>query len=139
MPPVRRYLLGRFPDTVRPGQIFSLLVSVVRSSGAALKPFEVPASGRLLALIIDAPGLRVLEDHRQTVLVPPGGDSEPVKFDLVGDNPGPRKISVTAWDGAPTWASWLWRYRSNGMAGPARTGRSEAKLAKRGPTAKSPS
>jgi CHAT domain len=76
-----------------------LLVSVVRSGGAPLKPFEVPASGRLLALIIDAPGLRVLEDHRQAVLVPPGGDSEPVKFDLVGDDPGPRKVSVTAWDG----------------------------------------
>jgi CHAT domain-containing protein len=99
LPPVRRYLLGRFPDTVRPGQIFSLLVSVVRSGGAPLKPFEVPAGGRLLALIIDAPGLRVLEDHRQAVLVPPGGDSEPVKFDLVGDDPGPRKVSVTAWDG----------------------------------------
>jgi hypothetical protein len=99
LPPVGRYLLGRFPDTVRPGQIFSLLVSVVRSGGAPLKPFEVPASGRLLALIIDAPGLRVLEDHRRAVLVPPGGDSEPVKFDLVGDDPGPRKVSVTAWDG----------------------------------------
>ena len=34
LPPVRRYLLGRFPDTVRPGQVFSLLVSVVRSAGA---------------------------------------------------------------------------------------------------------
>ena len=99
LPPVRRYLLGRFPDTVRPGQIFSLLVSVVRSGGAPLKPFEVPAGGRRLVLIVDAPGLRVLEDHRQAVLVPPGGDSEPVKFDLVGDDPGPRKVSVTAWDG----------------------------------------
>ena len=98
-PPVRRYLLGRFPDTVRPGQVFSLLVSVVRSGGSPLKPFEVPIGGRLLALIIDAPGLRVLDDHRQTVLVRPGGDSEPVKFDLIGDNPGPQRIWVTAWDG----------------------------------------
>ena len=99
LPPAGRYLLGRFPDTVRPGQVFSLLVSVVRSGGAPLKPFVVPAGGRLLALIIDAPALRVLDDHRQTVLVPPSGDSEPVKFDLVGDDPGPRRISVTAWDG----------------------------------------
>ena len=99
LPPTGRYLLGRFPDTVRPGQVFSLLVSVVRSGGAPLKPFEVPTGGRLLALIIDAPGLRVLDDHRQTVLVPPDGDSEPVKFDLVGDDPGPRRVSVTAWDG----------------------------------------
>lgn len=99
LPPVGRYLLGRFPDTVRPGRVFSLLVSVVLSGGAPLKPFEVPAGGQRLALIIDAPGLRVLGDHRQTVLVPPYGDSEPVKFDLIGDDPGPRRVSVTAWDG----------------------------------------
>ena len=34
LPPVRRYLLGRFPDSVRPGRVFSVLVSVVRSVGA---------------------------------------------------------------------------------------------------------
>jgi molecular chaperone DnaK len=105
LPPAGRYLVGRFPDTVRPGQTFSLLVSVIRSigtppeGGAPLRPFEVPAGGRLLTLIIDAPGFRVLDDHRQAVRVPPGGDSEPVKFDLVGDDPGPRRISITAWDG----------------------------------------
>ena len=90
---------GRLPETVQPGRVFSVLVSVVRSGGTPLKPFGVPPGGRLLALIIDAPGLRVLCDHRQTVLVPPDGDSEPVKFDLIGDEPGPRRISVTAWDG----------------------------------------
>jgi hypothetical protein len=99
LPPAGRYLLGKFPDTVKPGKVFSVLVSVVRSSGARLKPFDVPKGGRLLALIIIAPGLRVLGDDRQTVLVPPSGDSEPVKFDLIGDEPGPRRISVTAWDG----------------------------------------
>jgi hypothetical protein len=105
LPAVRRYLVGRFPDTVRPGQVFSLLVSVARSVGAPpegsapLKPFEVPASGRQLMLLIDAPGLRVLGQRRQMVLVPPGGDSEPVKFDLIGDKPGPQRMSVTAWDG----------------------------------------
>jgi molecular chaperone DnaK len=105
LPPAGRYLVGRFPDTVRPGKIFSLVVSVIRSvgappkGGAPLRQFEVPADGRLLTLIIDAPGLRVLDDHRQVVRVPPGGDSELVKFDLLGDEPGPRRISVTAWDG----------------------------------------
>jgi hypothetical protein len=100
LPPVERYLRGTFPDTVRPGQIFSLVVSVVRSGGnAPLKPFDVPASGRRLTFIIDAPGLRVLDDQRQTVLVPADRDSEPVKFDLVGGNPGPRRVSVTAWTG----------------------------------------
>jgi molecular chaperone DnaK len=105
LPPVRRYLLGRFPDSVRPGRVFSVLVSVVRSvgappeGGAPLSPFDVPTGGRHLALILYAPGLRVVDDHRQTVLVPPSGDSEPVKFDLIGDDVGLRRISVTAWDG----------------------------------------
>ena len=72
---------------------------VPRSGGAPLKPLDVPVGGRLLALIIIAPGLRVLGVDRQTVLVPRDGDSEPVRFDLVGDDPGPRRISVTAWDG----------------------------------------
>ena len=98
-PPAGRYLRGQFPDTVKPGKVFSLLVSVVRSGGAPLKPFDVPASGRRLALIVIAPDLRVLGDDRQMVLVPPSGDSEPVKFDLIGDEQGPRRISVTAWDG----------------------------------------
>ena len=33
------------------------------------------------------------------MLVPPSGDSEPAKFDLIGDDLGLRRISVTAWDG----------------------------------------
>ena len=129
LPPVRRYLLGRFPDTVRPGRVFSLLVSVVRSTGAPLKPFNVPAGGRLLALIIDAPGLRVLDDHRQTVLVPLGGDSDPVKFDLMGDDPGPRRISVTAWDGGSFLGELAVEVsvERDGAARPGRTAISEAR------------
>jgi len=98
-PPPRRYLHGRLPDTVRPGQVFSLLVSVVRSGGATLKHFDVPEGGRQLLLLVDAPAIKVLSERRQYVLVPADGDSEPVKFDLIGDVPGPCHISVTAWDG----------------------------------------
>jgi hypothetical protein len=99
LPPGAWYLRSRSPRIAQPGRPFSLLASVVRSGDAPLKPFEVPVDGRLLVLIIDAPGLRVLDDHRRMVLVPPDGDSEPVIFDLIGDDPGPRRISVTAWDG----------------------------------------
>ena len=98
-PPPRRYLHGRLPDTVRPGQVFSLQVSVVRSGGAVLKHFDVPEGGRQLLLLVDAPAIRVLSERRQYLLVPADGDSEPVKFDLIGDVPGPCRISVTAWDG----------------------------------------
>jgi hypothetical protein len=76
-----------------------VLVSVVRSGDVALKPFAIPRGGRQLLLLIDAPRLRVLSERRQSVLVPADGDSEPVRFDLVGDDPGPRRVSVTAWDG----------------------------------------
>ena len=95
----RRYLVGKHPGIVKPGKIFSLLVSVTRAGGVPLKNFEVPPGGRQVALVIDAPGLRVLDGHRRMVVVPPSGDSEPAKFDLIGDDPGPRRISVTAFDG----------------------------------------
>ena len=83
-----------------------MLVSVVRSGGAPLKPFAVAPGGTSIALIVDAPGLRVLSDHRQTVLVPPDDDSEPVKFDLVGDVPGARRISLQPGMAAATWVNW---------------------------------
>ena len=59
----------------------------------------------MLALIIDAPGLRVLDDHRQTVLVPPDGDSEPVKFDLIGEIRGHGGSRSRPGMAAASWAS----------------------------------
>jgi len=97
--PPQRYLRARLPDTVRPGQVFSVLVSVTRSGEVVLKPFGVPVGGRWLLFIIDSPRLRVVSERRQHVLVPADGDSEPVKFDLIADAPGPQRLSVTAWDG----------------------------------------
>jgi hypothetical protein len=119
-PPLpRRYLHGRLPDTVRPGQVFSLLVSVVRSGGAALKHFDVPEGGRQLLLLVDAPAIKVLSERRQYVLVPADGDSEPVKFDLIGDVPGPCRISVTAWDGGSYLTIFNFgSYRGRGRAWP---------------------
>ena len=101
-----RYLLGRFPGAVAPERVFSVLVSVVlrnappEGTSAPLKPVYVPPAGKEFVLLADAsPGLRVLSDHRQAIRVPARGDSEPVKFDLVADAPGPQRVSVTAWDG----------------------------------------
>jgi hypothetical protein len=136
-PPPRRYLHGRLPDTVRPGQVFSLLVSVVRSGGAALKHFDVPEGGRQLLLLIDAPAIKVLSERRQYVLVPADGDSEPVKFDLIGDVPGPCRISVTAWDGGSYLGELATEVTVERDAAPSLDRGSTAKPAASGPTAKS--
>lgn len=96
--PSQRYLRGRCPDSVAPGEVFGLLVSVVTDSdGALLKSFGVPLGGLPLLLVAHAPGFRVLSTRRQEVNVPVAGDSEPVMFELMADDPGHRRISVTAW------------------------------------------
>jgi len=74
-------------------------VSVVLSGGGELlKDFDVPQGGLPVLLVVHAPGLRMLGGHRQSLLVPHSGDSDPVRFDLIADDPGSRRISVTAWD-----------------------------------------
>ncbi len=100
-PDRRRYLLGQCPDTVRVGEPFSLLVRITMAegSGAGLKPFGVPPGGLDVLIVIHAPGLRILGSQRYSLRVPPGGDSEPVKFELRPEEPGPRQVSVTAWHG----------------------------------------
>lgn len=98
--PAPRYLKGQCPQTVRAGEPFSVLASVVAAAqqGAApLKSFDVGPRGRDVLLVLHAPALQVLGPQRQTVRVPPDGDSEPVMFELRADAPGPRKASITAW------------------------------------------
>jgi CHAT domain-containing protein len=101
-----RYLKGRCPETVPVGKPFSVLASIVLSAPAArnhasvgLKHFDVPAEGRDVLLVVDAPGLRLLGDQRLSVRVPAAGDSDPVMFELRADAPGTRSVSITAWVG----------------------------------------
>lgn len=100
----RRYLKGQCAETVPVGRPFSLLVSIVTagSSRSKLEPFDVPAEGRDVLLVAQAPKLRVLGDERQIVHVPAAEDSRPVMFELRADEPGPLQVSVTAWI-AGTW------------------------------------
>jgi hypothetical protein len=63
-----------------------------------LKDFEVPEGGKPLLLEADAPGLRIFSPKRQVVVVPVVGDSEPVTFELRANEPGRRRISISAWD-----------------------------------------
>ena len=74
----RRYLLARCPDVVPVGKPFSLLASIIQdNAGAAvqLQPFSVPAEGRDILLVLNAPGLWLLGDQRLTIHVPAAGDS----------------------------------------------------------------
>ena len=101
-PPNGRHLLARCQDVVPVGRPFSLLASIVQTGAggtARLAPFNVPAGGRDVLLVLHAPGLRLLSDQRLTVHVPPTGDSSPVMFELRADAEGPRTISITAWVG----------------------------------------
>jgi hypothetical protein len=94
-----RYLQGRCPEVVAVGRPFSLTARVVQSAaggGAPLPPFDGPAD---ILLVLHAPGLRLLGDHRLTVRVPAVGNSSPVMFELQADAEGPRSVSITAWLG----------------------------------------
>jgi hypothetical protein len=97
-PPRRRRLRGECPDNVQIGKPFSLLARIVLSGGGAqLKSFPVPAGGLDVLIVIHAPGLTVRGDHMATLRVPADEDSEPVKFELQADQPGPSRVFVTAW------------------------------------------
>jgi CHAT domain/Sigma-70, region 4 len=98
----RRFLMGQYQESVPVGRPFSLLASIVMASrpiSAELEPFDVPAEGRDVLLVLYAPGLQLLSDQQQTVHVPAQGDSRPVKFELRADTPGPLRLSITAWIG----------------------------------------
>jgi hypothetical protein len=95
-----RYLVGEVPETVRTGSTFRLGVRIaLELSGAhvaALLPFDVPAEGRDVFLVLNAPGLRILGEQSQTLHVPRDEDSIWVHFSLQADAPGPHYVSVLA-------------------------------------------
>jgi CHAT domain/Protein kinase domain len=97
-----RYLHGQCPPSVRAGEPFSVLASIVRAATAGrtaqLKPFAISQHGTGIRLVLDAPGLVVVGPQRQEVRVRPGQDSEPVMFELRADEPGPVQFEVSAWD-----------------------------------------
>jgi hypothetical protein len=98
-----RYLKGQCPESVPVGEPFGLLASIVLAGGPGSakleRPLEVPPEGQDVLLEVNAPWLRVLGPRRQIVHVPPDGDSEPAEFELRADAPGPRSVTLAAWNG----------------------------------------
>lgn len=95
------YLRGQCPDGVRVGETFSVLAGVVRDAQDNAPPqrFAIGDQGRRVLLVLHAPGLQVLSGQRRTIRVMPGEDPAPVMFELRGDSPGVRQITITAWLG----------------------------------------
>lgn len=93
-----RTLVGECPETVPVGKPFSLLAAIVlgAAKGAALVPFDVPAEGSDVLLVLTAPGMRVLGEAAQRVHVPRDGDSDWPEFSLQADMTGRYSASVTA-------------------------------------------
>jgi hypothetical protein len=96
-PPIR-YLVGEYPDSVPVGKPFSLQawIALGAGRGVALLPFDVPAEGRDVYLIIKASRLDALSDPYQRVHVPRDDDSEQGEFILQADAPGRYSVSILA-------------------------------------------
>ena len=88
--PDKRYLRGDYPEKVRPGSTFSLLVRIVitDTGGALIKKFEVPPRGQDVLLVLHAPEFDVLGPQEQMLHVPQREDSDPVRFELRASGAG---------------------------------------------------
>jgi CHAT domain len=101
--PRARYLSASYPESIQPGRRFSLEATVGLSRGRGrterrMRDFEVGPQGKRLRLTIYAPRLTVHGDQQLFLVVPPSGDSDPVRFDLEGTATGVQLIRLRAWE-----------------------------------------
>jgi hypothetical protein len=97
--PPPRSLVGECPETVPVGKPFTLRawIGLGTAQGAALLPFDVPAGGSDVVLVLTTtPGIRILGEKFQKVRVPRDDDSEWAEFSLQADAPGAGSASVVA-------------------------------------------
>jgi hypothetical protein len=100
-----RVVAAHFPSRVSVGEVASLIVRIsvdepswARSS--ALRPLDVPSEGIRLNIVAQAPpGLLPLDRLDRELLLPPDGDSEPVRFPFEARVLGLHRVNVTVWAG----------------------------------------
>jgi hypothetical protein len=97
-----RALEADLPMRAGTGQRITLQVRVVMAAPGApgvLRAFEVPEQGRSIVVTASAPGLEAMSDLEQDLLVPPTGDSDPVRFGFRTRDAGLQSVLVRAFIG----------------------------------------
>ncbi|MEV0719799.1 CHAT domain-containing protein [Asanoa sp. NPDC050611] len=103
----KRLLTGSVPARAALGDEISLIVRVVLEDSSnrgpfasALAPFDVSPAGTELTIVLESrAGLAPLGPVQQRLLVPPVGDSAPVRFAIRSTDVGLHDLTVTAWSG----------------------------------------
>ena len=102
--PEQRFLQGRFPERVRPGEEVSLLVRLGLQPGARLeaelRPLAVPEAGLdVVLLLVESPGFTLHSPERALVHVVPRQDSNWASFELQATGEGVHTLRVEAFAG----------------------------------------
>lgn len=104
-PSADRYLVGELPGRVQVSTEFSVIVRITASRppgsipAAPMRPMSVGPDGvRILIVITADAGVLGVDTLEQTVIVPPTGDSQPVRFPFRARAVGLRQIRASAWN-----------------------------------------
>ncbi|MEU0738937.1 CHAT domain-containing protein [Streptomyces sp. NPDC006134] len=129
-PPEERRLVAELAEQAAPGREVPLHVQVTRGTdgaGAPLRPFTVPPQGARLHITVHAPGLVALGDLQQELTVPPGRDSDVVRFGLRTAATGLHRVTARAFRGG-TFLGEVHCQISVEDGGPTRDGRTRTAL-----------
>ncbi|WP_327359458.1 CHAT domain-containing protein [Streptomyces sp. NBC_01304] len=96
-----RRLVAELPEQTSPGREVPLHVQIVRGDdrGVQLRSFYVPRAGARVSITLHAPGLVVIDELQQELLVLPGQDSDVLRFRLKAPRPGLHQVTVRAFRG----------------------------------------
>lgn len=98
-----RRLTVELAEQASPGRDVPLHVQVTcdlaATPGVTLRPFALPPDGARLLITVHAPALLALGDLQQELLVPPGHDSDVLRFGLRTTRTGLHTVTVRAFHG----------------------------------------
>jgi chaperonin GroEL len=105
-PPAQRYLVGKFPEQVKPGDVNTLtaqIAQLVRAGRATpIADLVIPEGGLLLDIVVQADSFEFLGPRHASLRVPPVGNSNLVGFELRAPEDGngeARTIRISAFNG----------------------------------------